>query len=77
MRESSVIQAFLQEGRDEGREEGREEEAKRMVLEIVKDRFGSFDPTLKHFVDAISDIARLEKLMIRAGKVAKWEDLLA
>lgn len=69
MRESSVIQAYLQEGR--------EDEARKMVLEIVKDRFGSFDPKLKQFVDTISDIASLERLMIRAGKVPKWQDLLS
>ncbi len=68
MRESSVAQAFLQEGR--------EDEARRMVLEVAKDRFGEIDPKLKQFVDAISDVGWLERLIIRAGKAASWEELV-
>lgn len=69
MRESSVAQAYLQEGR--------EEEARNMVLEVAKDRFGEIDPKLKQFVDAISDVKRLERLTIRAGKASTWEELLS
>ncbi|MES2791527.1 MAG: hypothetical protein V4719_18055 [Planctomycetota bacterium] len=80
MRESSVAQAFLQEGREEGREEGleagREQEARKIVQEVVQRRFGSFDPKLRHHVETTSDVAELEQLIYRAMEVATWDELL-
>jgi hypothetical protein len=69
MKESSFYQGIV--------EEGRIEEAHRILLRVGKNRFGG-PPTTdqQSVIDAINDAARLEDLVVRAGQVGSWAELL-
>lgn len=89
LRESSVYQIILDEGREEGRNEGREEGRTqgltegeirgmaRSVLQVGTERFGPPGPRISQEIRAIADLERLAHLMERLLKVSSWEDLLA
>jgi hypothetical protein len=70
VKESTVYQAIL--------EEGQVEAARRILLLVGQDRFGN-SPTRKQrsALDAITNPDRLEDLVVRAGHVASWSELLA
>ena len=72
MQESSVIQAFLQQGRDEGQAQ----EARKLILKTVRHRFGNLDDRLEDYVMGISDLEFLENLLVRVVDVVRWEELL-
>ncbi len=68
MRESSTYQAVV--------EEGRLEEARRLLLLLGEDRFGSApDARSRAFVDAIDDVERLERLLRSVLRMESWQDL--
>jgi predicted transposase YdaD len=77
IKESTTYQAILEEGRQEGRQEERPAEARRVLLRVGEDRFGT-GPTAEQraVIQAITDPDRLEELVIRAGHVASWAELL-
>jgi predicted transposase YdaD len=69
MKESTTYQSIMQEGRVE--------EARRILLRVGQDRFGDPPgPEQQSALDAITDAARLEELVVRAGHVASWSELL-
>ena len=71
MKESTTYQAIKEEGRQE-------EEARRLVLRVGEDRFGTRpSPEQRAIIDAITDPDRLEVLVIRAGHVGSWDELMA
>jgi hypothetical protein len=81
MRESTTYQAIVEEGRVEGRVEGRAEgrleEGRRLLLRVGEDRFGAGPtPEQRAVIDVMTDADRLEDLVIRAGHVASWAELL-
>ena len=47
MRESSTIQAFIEEGRRKGLEEGKAGEARRIILRLGRKRLGAVDEEVK------------------------------
>ena len=85
MKESTTYQAIKeegrlegrQEGRLEGREEGRREEVRRLLLRLGKLQFGtSPTPEQETMIEAITETDRLEELLLRAGRVGTWIELL-
>jgi len=80
MRESSTIQAFIEEGRRKGLQEGREEgearEARKFILRMGRIRFGEAGDAVVSRLDAISDLEKLEQLGERLLVVSSWDRLL-
>ncbi len=80
MRESSVYEGLLQEGRAEGRvegrAEGRAEGARRILLRQGELRFGLPDMASRAALESIADLERLEGLSERVLTVASWTELL-
>jgi hypothetical protein len=62
---------------DEVREEGRAEEARTLVLQMGRKKFGKA-PSKKHqkTLEAITDLARLEALAVRLFHANSWGELL-
>src|SRR5271157_4431640 len=56
MRESSTIQAFIEEGRRKGLEDGKAGEARRIILLQGPMRFGAADEEVKTRLDEIQDL---------------------
>ncbi len=77
MRESSTIQAFIEEGRRKGLEEGRAGEARRIILRLGRKRLGAVDETVEAKLNEIVDLERLEELTERIDQVSSWDELLA
>ena len=73
MRESSGYQLIL----DEGREEGALREARKLLLRQGLLKFGAPGPDVEAAVQAIDDLARLERMSERLLTVDTWQDLLA
>jgi len=80
MRESSTIQAFIEEGRRKGLQEGLEEgearEARRIILRLGRIRFGEAGDAVLSRLEAISDLEQLELLGDRLLIVSSWDQLL-
>jgi hypothetical protein len=81
MRESSTIQAFIEEGRRKGLQEGLEEgkagEARMFILRQGRIRFGEAGDAVLSRLDAISDLEQLELLGERFLIVSSWDQLLS
>jgi predicted transposase YdaD len=73
MEESTTYQAII----EKGRQQERPAEARRVLLRVGEDRFGT-RPTREQqaAIDAITDADRLEELVVRAGHVRTWAGLL-
>ena len=76
MRESSTIQAFIEEGRRKGLEEGEASEARRIILRQGRIRFGEAGDAVRSRLEAISDLEQLELLGDRLLIVSSWDQLL-
>jgi hypothetical protein len=72
MKESTTYQAIL----EEGEAKGKAEEARKMLLLLGHDRFGEPSATIVAQIDTVTDLGRLEALMIRLLHVKTWEELL-
>ena len=80
MRESSTIQAFIEEGRrkgQEGLEEGRAGEARKIILLQGPMRLGAADDEVKTRLDEIHDLEQLEDMIKRILIASSWDELLA
>jgi predicted transposase YdaD len=73
MRESTGYQMIL----DEGREEGALREARKLLLQLGRLKFGAPEPDVETAIQAINDLARLERMSARLLDVTTWQDLLA
>lgn len=73
MRESSVIQHFL----EEGREEGRILEVRRLLVRLGTRRFGIPNSDVMAKIEAIKDPATLESLCENVQDISVWDDLLS
>lgn len=73
MRESSTYQAILAEG--EARGEARGE--RRLLILVGSQRFGPPDRSIRRALDALDDVARIERISARLFQAATWEELLA
>lgn len=77
MHESSAFALYEAKGRKEGLEEGRVEEVHRVLLLQGGDRFGAPTPELGAKLQAILDLARLERMSKAMLKAQSWDELLA
>jgi predicted transposase YdaD len=83
LRDSSIVQMYLKEGREEGvaiglergLERGAVDEARRILLKLLSRRFGQIDPKVQSMVDSTADLATLERLLDRIVDVASPESL--
>ena len=73
MRESSGYQLIL----DEGREEGALRQSRKLLLLIGESKLGAPEPGVEAALQAIDDIARLERMSKRLLTSTSWQDLLA
>jgi hypothetical protein len=69
MRESTTYQAIL--------DEGREDEARKLLLRQGRRKFGQPEPAVEAALQAIGDLARLERMSERLLDVTTWDELLA
>jgi predicted transposase YdaD len=72
MKESVTYQAIL----EEGEAMGKAAEARKMLLLQGRDRFGEPAAKIVALLDAVTDLGRLEALVIRLLHVKTWEELL-
>ena len=77
VRESSLWQIAVDEGRDEGREEGRLSEARRLVISLASERLGLPDLSTRSQVEVIDDLDRLERMVRRTFTAGSWQELVA
>jgi predicted transposase YdaD len=76
MKESTTYQAILAEGRAEGEARGRVGEARRLLLLLGEKHLGAADAATREAIEALSDIAQLEALIVRAPDAENWAVLL-
>jgi hypothetical protein len=76
MKESTTYQAILGEGEAIGVAKGKAEEARKMLLLQGRDRFGEPSAKIVAQLDAVTDLGRLEALLIRLLHAKTWEELL-
>jgi hypothetical protein len=57
-------------------EQGAEREAKKLIRSLGNRRFGPADAAVSARLDAITDLARLDRIAERLLDATKWEDLL-
>jgi flagellar biosynthesis/type III secretory pathway protein FliH len=65
------------EGIAEGKAEGIAEEAKRLLRRLGRKHFGPPSAALEAWIDAITDVEKLEELSERVLDVSSWDDLIA
>jgi hypothetical protein len=68
MKESTTYQATI--------EEGKAEEARKLLLLQGRDRFGEPSAKIVALLDAVTDLDKLEALVVRLLHVKTWEELL-
>ena len=74
MRESSVVQSYMEEAKTQGREEGREEGTIESILTLLGTRFQSDAvQALKPALETIDDLSRLKQLLIAASRAQSLE----
>jgi predicted transposase YdaD len=79
MKESSTYQVILEEGRREGRIQGAERQmnhSRELLLRMGTEHLGEPPAAATAAVAGISDLARLDRMTLRAPKAASWDDLL-
>ena len=76
MRDSSVYQMILAEGRAEGETMGELNALRRVLLRLGKQRFGPLWPEDEAVLNSITDPARLERMIEYLFQAANWNDLL-
>jgi predicted transposase YdaD len=84
MKESVTYQAILEEGMAEGKAKGMAEgkakgmaeEARRVLQLLGREQFGEPSAKMAALLDAVTDLGRLEALVIRLLHVKTWEELL-
>jgi hypothetical protein len=64
------------EGKAEGKAEGMADEARKMLLLMGREQFGEPSAKIMTRLDAVTDLGRLEALVIRLLHVKTWEELL-
>jgi len=72
MEESVTDQAII----GKGVEKGRREEARRNILLLGESHFGSAGADVRAAIEAVSDLDRLEQLLLRVQKASNWQELL-
>jgi hypothetical protein len=68
MRDSDTYLAII--------DEGREEEVKKLIRLVGEKRFGAAEESVLTQINAITDLERLERIVVRLHEVAIWPELL-
>ena len=68
MHESDTYLAIL--------DEGQEKHAKKLVLLFGEKRLSPPDESVKTRLEGITDLERLDRMILRAGKAANWGEIL-
>ena len=68
MHESDTYQMIL--------DEGAERQAKKMILLLGEDRFGTPDESIKAQLNAVTDLERLERMGLKTRTAASWREIL-
>jgi hypothetical protein len=68
MRDSDTYLAII--------DEGREEEVKKLIRLVGEKRLGATEESILTRINAVADLDRLERMMLRVYEVANWQDLL-
>ncbi len=68
MEESVIYQEILQKGKAE--------EARKILLKQGRKRFGEPSPEALAAVHALTDVEKLEELIMRVDQASSWEELL-
>lgn len=68
--------SWVQAIRQEGAESARVEQIREMILELGSDKFGPIPEQLKAFVESMSDLTRLHRLLRRLMKADGWQELV-
>ncbi len=80
MKESVTYQAILKEGLEEGIKEGLTEgsikEARKILLLQGRSRFGEPSAEARAAVNALTDVQKLEDLIVRLLQANSWQELL-
>jgi predicted transposase YdaD len=76
MKESVTYQAIIEEGEARGKAAGAATEARRLLIQLGKKRFGAPAPSEKNALKAIRELRQLEKLALRLDDVTSWQELL-
>jgi hypothetical protein len=76
MEESVTYQAIIEKGVAIGETKGRREEARRNVLLLGESRFGPAGADVRAAIEAVSDLDRLEQLLLRVQHVSNWQELV-
>lgn len=69
MEESTTYQAIMRKGRVE--------QARRNLLIVGEVMFGPADEATRAAIEAISDLAQLEELLVRQVSANSWQELVA
>lgn len=77
MKESSTYQAIIAEGMELGIERGKVAEAKKVLRMQADDAFGPPNARTAAAIERISDLDRLEELLLRLRTVRSWQELLS
>jgi len=85
LKDSSFYRVLLKEGREEGRNEGRKEGEKRgqiagaqkLLFRVGRSRLGPISRKYRVAIEAIDDLALLERLGDQLLDVSSWSELLA
>jgi predicted transposase YdaD len=76
MKESVTYQAILDEGEAIGVAKGKAEDARKLLLLQGRERFGEPSAKIVALLDAVTDLGRLEALLLRLLHAKTWEELL-
>jgi predicted transposase YdaD len=76
MKESVTYQAILEEGMAEGKAKGEAAEARKVLLLQGREQFGDPSAKIVALLDAVTDLGRLEALLLRLLHAKTWEELL-
>lgn len=60
----------------EGWNEGRRNQARKILLMSVEDKFHTVDFRLRSYVEGMSDIDELERLILQTLDIETWEELM-
>jgi predicted transposase YdaD len=76
MRESTTYQEILEEGEEKGRAEGKVAGKRDDLLKLATKRFGEPAADMVARINSISDLDRLDALLLRMLDVDGWDELL-
>ena len=76
MKESVTYQSIHEDGRAKGIAEGRAEEARKILLMFGREQLGEPSTKVQATLDSISDVDRLDGLLVRLKSAASWQELL-